>query len=516
MKMATPVKFNAGGKSPKKKNGAIPSQKSLVNSGCSDNIETIANHQMKKEEEVEATKVRITHNNMEWIQAGLHKKRSPLSIKNWIVTVLTLDGRDKFTKVLQYSSRLLCWYFAVLASRRTTTAATGGGDVTGLISKEKELYQAISTRFNSLYKSLVTSRKAFRMGRSVIEWEKIKSMGWGDYLGYLLRHPLEEGGANALTRSGDGCCDGECPRPLLERFDTHPIPEEDEREEEGDDENKSWISDEKDAIVEEKKDDSPLEKNKKVVSRPGRPALPSRISSNIGWRPMNTTEDTSSSSESHHIPPTRAVTEMGRQMYRPQEQLKTSSSTLSKSTPSSPPTPAWKLIGGTLKLLGLMGFWAFDNMSFLTTSGFLDPFQGDAKSHAVIRTSRKKRASEYAARCYFTGCLAGLYVNIRSFWIHRNGALADARREYHSAAATSSDKKEEDGASLALKKVEQKHFELFLALLKSVCDVTVFSNNPGIDLHLKLRGKKNHEGFHCLCGLISASTVLYNNFPNAE
>jgi hypothetical protein len=25
-----------------------------------------------------------------------------------------------------------------------------------------------------------------------------------------------------------------------------------------------------------------------------------------------------------------------------------------------------------------------------------------------------------------------------------------------------------------------------------------------------------HEGFHCLCGLLSAGSVLYNNFPNKK
>ena len=33
------------------------------------------------------------------VRAGLCQKRSPLEIKNWIACVLTLDGRDKFTKV---------------------------------------------------------------------------------------------------------------------------------------------------------------------------------------------------------------------------------------------------------------------------------------------------------------------------------------------------------------------------------------------------------------------------------
>ena len=96
----------------------------------------------------------------------------------------------------------------------------------------------------------------------------------------------------------------------------------------------------------------------------------------------------------------------------------------------------------------------------------------------------------------------------------QSGKLVNATRALTEAKEVAGKKKVKYDD--ALKKVEQKHFELFLALLKSICDVTVFSNNPGIDLHLKLRGKKNHEGFHCLCGLISASTVLYNNFSNAE
>ena len=73
-----------------------------------------------------------------------------------------------------------------------------------------------------------------------------------------------------------------------------------------------------------------------------------------------------------------------------------------------------------------------------------------------------------------------------------------------------------DEALAHLRQMECRQFELSLALLKSCCDFLVFSNSPGIDLHLKLRGRKNHEGLHCLGGLVSASTVLYNNFPSAK
>mmetsp|Transcript_4349 Transcript_4349/g.7319 ORF Transcript_4349/g.7319 Transcript_4349/m.7319 type:complete len:595 (+) Transcript_4349:140-1924(+) len=582
--VVSPIKFNAGGNkmnSPssnnnnnnnnnnnkKKKNVAAVQSSTLSRQTDKVVISSDSSMTSSKQESIKC------NYDYQWIKSGLQKKQSPLVLKHWIATVLTLDGRDKFTKILQYSSRLLGWYFAGLAASSARSSSSRADGIIAISQQQQIIYQALSTRFTSLYKSLVTSRKAFRMGRWVIEWDKIRSMGWGEYLAYWLCHPLTEGvgtgtldDEEGMTIDGRGGGDNDDQGQLLVRLDTHPIPEEEEENEEEDDDI-SWNGEEprssssNSTMVDEKKDDTAAattahpQHSEKVISRPERPILPSRISSNIGWGPSNTTAvenvTSSSSSKAHHHPsppPPRTVSEMGRQMYRPYpsqsstsfgsyQQLKgTTSSTHAKQTSPPPPTPAWKLIGGTLKLLGLMGFWAFDNLSFLTSSGFLDPIPsssssssssggGDSKSTnaATIRTKRKQRASEYAARCYFMGGLAGLYVNLRSFWIHRNGALMEARRKYESssaAATTSSDGKDsdDDGSSTrqALKKIEQKHFELFLALLKSICDVMVFSNNPGIDLHLKLRGKKNHEGFHCLCGLISAGTVLYNNFPNAE
>jgi hypothetical protein len=382
--VVSPVKFNAGGKKSHPKRTNI--QKEAIQAKEEQTTTEKKNHDIVLLGSNNSIRNSIKYNNssIEWIQAGIHKKQSPLSVKNWIATVLTLDGRDKFTKVLQYSSRLLCWYFAGLAAAAATTSSSsisidGGG------SPSQLFYQALSTRFNSLYKSLVTSRKAFRMGRSIIEWDKIKSMGWGDYLAYLLRHPLAEGGGGGGGDDDDEGLEEDDPHRghhhSLGRYDTHPIPEEDEGEEEdhgGVSDDGSWDGEVKSATVEEKKDDAhrPLsEKKKKVVSIPGRPILPSRISSNIGWGPSTTTptttnaidKDTSSSSSQSHppLPPPRTVSEMGRQMYRPYpsqsstsfgsyKQLKdTSTSTLAKKT-LSPPTPAWMLIGGTLKLLGPM------------------------------------------------------------------------------------------------------------------------------------------------------------------
>ncbi|KAL7483976.1 hypothetical protein ACHAW6_009620 [Cyclotella cf. meneghiniana] len=55
-------------------------------------------------------------------------------------------------------------------------------------------------------------------------------------------------------------------------------------------------------------------------------------------------------------------------------------------------------------------------------------------------------------------------------------------------------------AEQRLKAPETKHFEF---------------NNPKRGLAFEIRERKNHEGLHCCCGLISAGTVLFGNFPNA-
>mmetsp|Transcript_7952 Transcript_7952/g.16263 ORF Transcript_7952/g.16263 Transcript_7952/m.16263 type:complete len:234 (+) Transcript_7952:159-860(+) len=217
----TPIKFNAGG------NKKRPTQSN--NNNDSNNTADPSTHNQSVSSD--------NSGSMKWIQTGLQKKQTPLNIKHWIATVLTLDGRDKFTKVLQYSCRLLGWYFAGLAARSSSSAVSiaGGGSSGGDGGMPpQQFYQALSTRFTSLYKSLVTSRKAFRMGRSVIEWDKIRSMGWGHYLGYFLSHPLEEGAVKDANNEIEDCGDGvgEGNRHSFKRHDTHTILEEEEEEEE--------------------------------------------------------------------------------------------------------------------------------------------------------------------------------------------------------------------------------------------------------------------------------------------
>ena len=57
-------------------------------------------------------------------------------------------------------------------------------------------------------------------------------------------------------------------------------------------------------------------------------------------------------------------------MYRPLASQLVAAYTCSDSSVTTP--PAWKIIGATLKLLGLMGFWMGDNVNFLGLSGLFD------------------------------------------------------------------------------------------------------------------------------------------------
>jgi hypothetical protein len=102
------------------------------------------------------------------LEAGLCRKANPWAIQPWAALVLTLDGRDKITKVLQYASRFLGWWLA-------------GGS-----------HKNQSVRFTALYKSLAMSRKAFRLGRSFIELEKLRSMGLVGLMFWHLQSSLEE------------------------------------------------------------------------------------------------------------------------------------------------------------------------------------------------------------------------------------------------------------------------------------------------------------------------------------
>ena len=85
------------------------------------------------------------------LSSGLEHKAPLSELSSWTSLSLTLDGRDKITKVLQYSCRFLTWWYS--SSDHTKVQA--------------ECY-------SSLYKSLTQSRKAYRLGRTITEFHKLR------------------------------------------------------------------------------------------------------------------------------------------------------------------------------------------------------------------------------------------------------------------------------------------------------------------------------------------------------
>ena len=268
------------------------------------------------------------------VRTALESKANPLQLQPWCQLLLTLDGRDKVTKLLQYWSRLLAWWL-----------------VSGSSGQK---------RADALKVSLTTSRKAFRLGRSLLEVQKLSDLGFWEWL--------------------------------------------------------------------------------------------------VGFKSCDSNGD-----------------------------------------------PAWKILGNSFKTLGLLGFWAFDNASFLTGSGVLDDFSiQEPKLRVHKRQQLATSCSILANRSYFAGSVAGLVTSWISYRKHREKLRELMIRQ-----------DPENRDEKVIKGAKQEQFVLFLALVKSCCDVLVFSNNPGIDFWTKARGKKLPEGLHCVAGLLSASTVLYNKYPDA-
>jgi hypothetical protein len=350
------------------------------------------------------------------LREGLQRKCTAWELQSWVSMALTLDGRDKITKFLQYAARLLAWWLA------GTTQAQ---------------------RFSSVKTSITTSRKAFRLGRTLIEYQKLRSAGIIERIGWNLKHNFPE-------NEGEG-------------------------------------------------DDKP------PVNSAQRRFF-SQASSNIGWGPVNLEENAATSSSGRKL--YRSISSVAYRMYRPL------ASRLSASGESSlpPEDPLWKVVGSAIKMLGLFGYWTGDNISFLTASGLFDNFKLDKPTRIAQRQQLSTRAGLAANKFYFAGGIAGLYVSLRSYLEWREVKL----RALQDRIDAAEDEDEEHEAKRAFDKAKAKQFILFLAVLKSSCDVLAFTNNPGIDLWLKHRGRKMNELIHCLCGLISASTVMYNFFPDSS
>mmetsp|Transcript_4205 Transcript_4205/g.4777 ORF Transcript_4205/g.4777 Transcript_4205/m.4777 type:complete len:477 (-) Transcript_4205:1498-2928(-) len=355
-----------------------------------------------------------------FVIAGLQQKVSILEIKAWIAMSLSLDGRDKITKVLQYLSRFLAWWFLSKVNSPAYAAAHGH-------------------RLTNFFKSLSTSRKAFRLGRSIDELYK---------LGELLSRHFRQ-----YSRNKDNLSSLLTQNTLGYKNLTSYVAYS------------SYMS-------------RTLQVISTILTR-SISSIPDRMFSFI---------------------PISSNTDM-------------------------PKVELWKATGSGLKMIALVGFYLGDNLNFLTSSGTLDNYSLSETDRLSRRKQLQSLLGKKSNQSYFFASIVGLVMNAYSyhrFVQQRNKTMLTREQVYDKNTNDLDEQKEEVDEdrekylqSIATKK-EQKQFELFLSVLKSCMDVIVFSNNDGIDLHKKWRGRKNHEGLHCLCGLISAGTGLYNQFSDAK
>lgn len=316
------------------------------------------------------------YNLLTTIVHGLLQTKSSLSLQNISKLLMTLDGRDKMTKLLQYICRFLVYWDVPAAAD-----------------------------YAKLKVSLTNSRKAYRLGRSLLELQKLRSSGLLEVFGNYLVTRCSTIHSNIYM-------------PIVDA-----------------------ISDYDDGSA-------------------------------------STTNSTDKSSE------TRKNMEL-------------------------PKTPMWQLLGVAGKTLGLCGFWAADNIFFLLQSGVTNLFDsGSGSSNDKIRTkNRMKQCSVVANRFYFTGSVFGLLTNWRIYYEYKQRQ----RQQKEPYGDTNDEQKPLSSKSIQINKEEVAYA---LQLLKSVVDVIVFSNNPGIDIWKNARGYKLHEGLHCICGILSASSVLCSKYPN--
>lgn len=98
---------------------------------------------------------------------------------------LTLDGRDKITKTIQYACRLISWWY------------------TTVLSSSKA-----ATPYTNLYKSLSNSRKAFRLGRFLVEYYKLKQTIPQLFSNYRRPNMSSAGISSLFHRTSEYLCIG--------------------------------------------------------------------------------------------------------------------------------------------------------------------------------------------------------------------------------------------------------------------------------------------------------------------
>ena len=118
----------------------------------------------------------------------------PVNLENVSVLLESLDGRDKLCKAVQYWSKFGHWFMlkreGAKASRLAATFATYG------------------PRLQSLSKSMSTSRKAFRVLKTAVEYKKTLAL-LKKYKGWAAQEPIAAAREvlALAARTGMGICE---------------------------------------------------------------------------------------------------------------------------------------------------------------------------------------------------------------------------------------------------------------------------------------------------------------------
>jgi len=106
------------------------------------------------------------------LRSGMSRKASIDALKPWVALSLSLDGRDKITKIMQYLSRLLAWRCEGLAAAVAASAAA----LSSPSALSNHEWLVLATKFRSAQAKLTESRKAYRLGRSLVELHRLRNL----------------------------------------------------------------------------------------------------------------------------------------------------------------------------------------------------------------------------------------------------------------------------------------------------------------------------------------------------
>lgn len=395
---------------------------------------------------------------------SISSKASPFTLKSWIALSLTLDGRDKITKVIQYTSRFLGFYYETLAkgmiqdsSSSSSNESNNNAAVVGSIMYASYVFKA--KKFRRLYKALTSSRKAYRFGRTFIEIEKLKSMGFLHWIAWYLRR-------NMFTVHD-------------EEDDTHDIVEKKIKSQE------SSISFHPDTKFKQLSSSTCSTNGKYENDTPPRIVLPRRVSSNIGFKPSSFSQH-DYTNESTIL---KRLSSVGRFSYLSLSSFINDDMLVEKYSKNGiehkkTPPPLWKILSSALKIIGLAGFWTGDNISYLYSIGFLVDDNDPKKIDLGTKSLRRTKAALFATKSYFFASVVGLYHNAREWYNHRHGVFLKTTKKIEEMKIKlqelefgndNNDNKyyaeheyqlELESLEKALEEIKHKHFKICLALLK--------------------------------------------------